>query len=52
MNMQPDQQHGLHHQGHAEDIANKDKGNTDSGKPDSGESALDELEKMMFERAR
>lgn len=52
MNKHHEHHHGLHHQDHSEDSQHTDMVNTGADETCNRESELDELEKMMFERAR
>lgn len=52
MNQHQEHHHGSHHQDHSESHAQTDIGNPATGEIGDRESMLDELEKMMFERAR
>jgi hypothetical protein len=52
MNKHQEHHHAMHHQDHSENNPQTDIGDPAAGKPEEHESALDELEKMMFKRAR
>jgi hypothetical protein len=52
MNKHQEHHHGLHHHDHSEDPVQSDISNPATGETGDHESALDELEKTMFERAR
>jgi hypothetical protein len=53
MNQHQEHHHGLHHQNSSDSFTQQiDISEPATGKADDRESRLDELEKMMFERAR
>jgi hypothetical protein len=53
MNQHQERHHGLHHQDRSDNFTQQiDINEPAIGKTDDRESVLDELEKMMFERAR
>jgi hypothetical protein len=52
MNQHQEHHHGLHHQDHSETHTQADMHSATTGEMNDRESLLDELEKMMFERAR
>jgi hypothetical protein len=52
MSQHQEHHNGLHHQDHSENHAQMDINDAATGETNDRESVLDELEKMMFERAR
>ncbi len=54
MNQHQEHHHGLHHQNHSESFSQHQIAISEpaSSETNDRESVLDELEKMMFERAR
>lgn len=52
MNQHQEYYHASHHQNHSENPTQTDRSNPAVGDTSDRESVLDELEKMMFERAR
>jgi len=52
MNMHHEHHHASHHQDHSEDHTQTDMRDAAAGETGDRNSTLDELEKMMFERAR
>ena len=52
MNQHQEYHHASQHQNHLENPTQTDIGNSGSSEANDRETVLDELEKMMFERAR
>ena len=52
MNKHQDEHHGSHHQDHSKEEAQIEMRDAAIGDTDDRQSALDELEDMMFKRAR